>query len=574
MRTPSLVLTGMLVGLVPCLAFADWPCTTKTNLPVCTAVGDQYLPVVASDGAGGVFVVWEDMRGGDYDLYAQHIDAAGELLWTADGVPVCTAASEQRSPAVAADGAGGVWIAWRDYRSGDYDIYGQRLDAAGVPYWAADGKRLCGASAGQIDPVVVGDGSGGAIVAWGDGRNGDADLYIQRFDADGAPLWGTSDGVAVSTASGQQLDYRLANDASGGVFVTWRDRQAEGGQNYVRIQRYDGTGSALWGGGIAVSSTEGQTFPTIVSDSAGAIVAWQEDSRTGAVDEYGQTTYDLYAQRFDFSGAAQWIADGVPLVTEPSYQNFPRAVTDGAGGAIVCWEDRRGHHAAISNVYAQRVLASGTTAWSTDGIAVSPQFANQYTPLIVDDLAGGAIVSWFDGRNVANGFDIYAQRLSATGELQWTAEAAPICLAPGHQFGAVLVSDGGAGAFIAWYDQRSGAYDIYAHRVAPNACDVPLSVPGSLTARLPELAAVRPNPMRDGGEIVLRSPDPIRARVVIVDASGRRVRDLVNGVVPAGDASFRWDGRDAAGHPVRSGLYLVRAEVGGRVFGRRFVVTR
>ena len=54
MRTPSLVLTGMLVGLVPGLAFADWPCKTKTNLPVCTAAGDQYLPVVASDGVRAV----------------------------------------------------------------------------------------------------------------------------------------------------------------------------------------------------------------------------------------------------------------------------------------------------------------------------------------------------------------------------------------------------------------------------------------------------------------------------------------------------------------------------------------
>jgi hypothetical protein len=33
---------------------------------VCGDTEDQYLPVVASAGAGGAYVAWEDTRGADY----------------------------------------------------------------------------------------------------------------------------------------------------------------------------------------------------------------------------------------------------------------------------------------------------------------------------------------------------------------------------------------------------------------------------------------------------------------------------------------------------------------------------
>ena len=41
--------------------------------------------------------------------------------------------------------------------------------------------------------------------------------------------------------------------------------------------------------------------------------------------------------------------------------------------------------------------------------------------------------------------------------------------------------------------------------------------------------------------------------------TGRMVRRLREGVLPAGITDIRWDGRDSNGHPVASGVYLIEA---------------
>ena len=111
---PLFVWAG-LSGLALCLprpAAAAWPSDSTVNVPLCTATGDQTTPQIVSDGAGGAIVTWWDSRKGtDYDIYAQRISAAGTPLWTAGGVPLCTATGNQLVPVIAPDGAGGAVVA-------------------------------------------------------------------------------------------------------------------------------------------------------------------------------------------------------------------------------------------------------------------------------------------------------------------------------------------------------------------------------------------------------------------------------------------------------------------------------
>jgi hypothetical protein len=112
-------------------ALAAWPNAPTTNLPVSTAAGGQYLPAAVSDGAGGAIVAWYDDRSGSsFDIYAQHVLATGVVdpAWPANGRAVCTAVGDQVGPVIASDGSGGAIIAWGDYRSG---ASGERSAAAG-----------------------------------------------------------------------------------------------------------------------------------------------------------------------------------------------------------------------------------------------------------------------------------------------------------------------------------------------------------------------------------------------------------------------------------------------------------
>lgn len=94
------------------------------------------------------------------------------------------------------DGAGGAVIGWNDYRSGPSDIYAQRLDGAtGAAQWISQGVAVSTAAGDQIWPVqffpMVADGSGGAILTWTDARGGSPstpppNIYAQRVNDEDA----------------------------------------------------------------------------------------------------------------------------------------------------------------------------------------------------------------------------------------------------------------------------------------------------------------------------------------------------------------------------------------------------
>ncbi|MFO7653454.1 MAG: M14 family zinc carboxypeptidase [Candidatus Krumholzibacteriia bacterium] len=63
-------------------------------------------------------------------------------------------------------------------------------------------------------------------------------------------------------------------------------------------------------------------------------------------------------------------------------------------------------------------------------------------------------------------------------------------------------------------------------------------------------------------------------RVDVFDARGARVRELHRGSLGAGTQILVWDGRDARGGSVASGIYFVRAEVASRTLIGRVVLVR
>ena len=227
-----------------------------------------------------------------------------------------------------------------------------------------------------------------------------------------------------------------------------------------------GPAFAAWPGDPAVNvplctAVNGQQFPVAVSDGvSGAIVAWW-DLRGGA-------NLDLYAQRVLASGAVDpaWPANGRALCTAIADQMYPAIVSDGGSGAIVVWCD--GRPISSFDLYAQHVLASGLVdpAWPANGRALCTASGSQWFPSVASDGAGGAIVGWHDTRSGTS--DIYAQHLLASGVVDpaWPAQGLPVCIATGNQEDVRIVSDGAAGALLAWSDARGGANtDVYAHHV-------------------------------------------------------------------------------------------------------------
>ncbi|MBM3241585.1 hypothetical protein FJZ31_35335 [Candidatus Poribacteria bacterium] len=256
-----------------------WPSDPTVNVPICTAANEQSNPQLVSDGAGGAIITWMDRRSDDGDIYAQRVDSNGAVLWTTDGVPICMAEGVQESPQLVSDKAGGAIITWSDSRGGNWDIYAQRVDASGAVLWTTDGVPVCTTAGDQWSPQIVSDNAGGAIITWWDWRNILYGIYVQRLDANGAVLW-TTDGVPILTAANPPAPLQLVSDGASGAIIMWEYHYGVAWDIYA--QRVDANGTVLWTtGGVPIYTAEDwQQSPQLVSDGAGgAIITWW-DSRS------------------------------------------------------------------------------------------------------------------------------------------------------------------------------------------------------------------------------------------------------------------------------------------------------
>jgi hypothetical protein len=421
--------------------------------PICTAPGGQRSLEIITDGAGGAIITWADPRDGvDYHIYAERVNEQGLPMWTTDGVAVCTVSGAQGGPKLVPDGAGGAIITWYDIRDGvgDWDIYAQRLDGNGNLMWPDTGVVICDTTdrSGE-NPEMVSDGSGGAIIVWVDKRGPATELYVQRVDSNGNTLWARN-GIAITPEPDYQQVHQIIPDGAGGAFIAWEDTRNAFTDIYA--QRVNADGDTLWtAGGVPICRAyEQQRGPELTADGAGgAIIVW-EDNRI-------PTERRIYAQRVNADGDTLWPADGKLICDAPLAQSQPAIVNDGAGGAIVVW---RLHGGSVSDVHAQRIDADGDSLWTSGGVAVCSADEDQNSISVIPDGSGGAIAVWQDDRNSDTG-DIFAQRMSASGSPLWTLDGVGICTAPLWQRYPRLLSDGNGGAVFVWEDARDNEYDVY-----------------------------------------------------------------------------------------------------------------
>ncbi len=391
------------------------------GIPVCTATGDQLHPQLCGDDSGGAIITWEDYRLSDCPLpsacsaiYAQHINLLGNPVWTADGVQIVPQGFMRENPKIAPDGLGGAIIAWEQNLAdtiGGSDIYARHLYSFGnvdTVAWGSstDGLPICQAMNDQNSIEMISDGNNGAVIVWQDYRSDPAgDIYGQRVDGSGNILW-AANGIAISSASGPENQFKLASDLNHGVIVTYIGPQI-GDDNTVRAELVRANGTLGWGSGSGISVTNLLGFfgsPAIVSDThGGAIISWSEFPDLG-----------IEAQRLDTSGAGLWnvTGGGIVVCNQSGIESAPSMVPDGAGGSVVSWQDTRNGN---KDIYAQRVSAGGTLLWISSGLAVSTASGDQGPPRSVpSNTNGSAIIAWEDTRNGSGNTDIYCNLAHAS----------------------------------------------------------------------------------------------------------------------------------------------------------------
>ena len=89
-----------------------------------------------------------------------------------------------------------------------------------------------------------------------------------------------------------------------------------------------------------------------------------------------------------------------------------------------------------------------------------------------------------------------------------------------------------------------------------------------------ELSQNHPNPFNPSTTISFRAPDSMRARLAVYSVDGRFIVSLLDGTVDGGTASVSWNGRDAAGNPVSSGVYFYSLSARGRTLTKKMLLLK
>lgn len=446
------------------------------GIQVCAEGHNQEAPKVCPDGAGGAFFTWVDDRNLDQfhkDIFVQRVSADGQILWADGGEALVNVANEQSEPRIVNNAAGEAIVAWIDYRANGLttDVYSMRLSGANrlrKEWEPADGVPVAVEIRNQQQARLHPDGQGGAYYVWEDERNGgfpEIDIYAQHINRNGQPVW-QGNGIPICTAPNTQnapLVRRVGNDA---MVTAWGDYRT--GSQEIWCQAVTSQGALIFQqNGIPLVEGIGgnATSPRGFARDDGSITLYWLDGRYGGNGTVPYITNirngeDAPEVRFDFNG--------IPVMggTQGGGIN-PDACPGNDGSTIVVWEDHR--LGDIYAIYAQRVSRDGELLWGGSGMKIAEYFDEQSTPKVVSDGQGGAFVCWrapsVDGDN-----NIFGQHLNAAGDKLWGDEGRGLAITDADEISEQIISDEEGGFVVTWIrsvlDEETYIWDdnIWANR--------------------------------------------------------------------------------------------------------------
>jgi hypothetical protein len=248
--------------------------------PVITDTAVQVKPVIVHGSGNTIYAVWEDARSGSVynrDIYFARSDDAGQT-WATDvrvNQDPITNTVNQLNPQMAYDTVlHKLYVVWQDNRNGNYDIYFAYSDDNGATWVESNSNPInddaVDPNADQLNPSISVIPGGHVFVAWQDQRNGNNDIYMAMSD-DGGKTWSANEFVtddplttnqsqtSPSITAGQPV-YQFSPDVSCGgntaVVVVWEDDSESSTPISTTTKIYGVYGCVTSGSGITTAHAD------------------------------------------------------------------------------------------------------------------------------------------------------------------------------------------------------------------------------------------------------------------------------------------------------------------------------
>lgn len=453
--------------------------------------------------------------------------------------------------------------------------YTDSLSSAGTVVTRRDTVEVVGGEDGLLDITYVAQSL--------DGRNGVRDtIRLQVTDGD-LDVTGTPDQVSVTISnlisSESELVQLTETGASTGIFrAKLPTLEGVGGTDddgVMEIDRVDSLEAVYSDALTAIGSTATRRDSTRIINLFGDI---QSNDRVGAFDAafilataVGATTTNATDSLImDVTGDGLVIAMDASFVLQYVVQLIDRfpVQTD-----TVMTSDPK-NHPFLKPVSLDRIIALGEMVPQGDGTVLAPVQLYEREGIVsgtltigqsegvsvIDAVAGDGydgfmVVHNDEGTHTRVAFAGTAAGQSGPGDVIW------LRLKPETDAPIRLTLDSVA------LNGRTFTTDVApeSHQAAVDRVTTPFSY---------ALHQNVPNPFNPQTTIRYDVPDASHVRVVLYSLTGQEVRELVSEEVTAGTHQVVWDGRDAHGLSVATGVYILRMSAGGFESSRKILLLK
>ncbi len=246
----------------------------------------SWEPQISSSGKN-VYVTWVDDRNGWADIYF-NCSTDGGATWLGTDIRLDTypaGANDSWNPQISSYG-NNVYVIWEDKRNGNWDIYFNYSTNGGAT-WQGTDIRLDTDPPGSsysFNPQIS-SSENNVFVTWADTRNGYDGIYFNYSTDSGATWLGTDIRLDTDPTGAWSSEPQISSYGNN-VFVTWKDRRT----GYYDIYfNYSTDGGATWLGTDIRLDTDPtgawSSEPQISSSENNVYVVW-EDERNGYDDIY------------------------------------------------------------------------------------------------------------------------------------------------------------------------------------------------------------------------------------------------------------------------------------------------
>ncbi|HRP90783.1 MAG TPA: T9SS type A sorting domain-containing protein [Edaphocola sp.] len=485
-------------------------------------------------------------------IYTQRLDSSGMSKWASNGILLSSNQNKAERPKIIADGNGGAFIAWVDHRyqiangvnNEEADIFAQHIDASGNILWQQGGIAVDSNAKGKAHISLALDGLGGLFLAW-DQFNGtyDNQIYAQRVDSSGAVLWANP--VAVSYGSSYAYEPQIISDDCNGIILTWYDNRYSN-TDFIFAQRLNDNGTKTWSAQdvrVAIGNKDQMFSQIISSGSNGAIITWQDKRASSGINNDN----DIYAQALDSNGVLMWLlpgevagnAGGIPVCTATQMQLYPKIISDKNGGAFISWIDRR-NGVSEEGLYVQHLDNNGGSHFTNNGLFITDRLNGNASSVIYEnfslpdlsfDVDSGLTIAWC-ASYIDSGYEVLAQRVNAAGNFIWDSLGRVVSTQIGNKLNAQLVASNNGKVICIWQDMRANDSlstndDTYASIIPLNA---QIDTSTSITGIKKSLETVFPNPVNSVLNIELQGNNGKMAKLLLTNSLGAILKsEIFNG---------------------------------------------